>query len=368
MPCEPKPAATGATVTAEAHGVAGTVFTVHPNKDGEWGVTHWRDATYPVVTDGYGLFCQGDCSGILIWLGKKAHEPSTKGGLFATADSGTEVEIRYQGMTVLSVRTVRVGPGISCPPTPGPTAPPAPAPIVAWKEREHDEQCPEGGASLFAADVSAVLDQQFGPVGGTWGGDEAGLYAFLALAFRARGLDVAIFGEELAVARDASVSANYDLLAVGGAIRRPPGAYRSSCFPAMRSAVLELSPVSTPGSMTWPQRVDQIRAKLHVPSSQRGDGFAVMDSVALWNCRGLDICTVGGLKRDFVPACGIESDDPVRQAEIVACAAKLAQDVGLRWEGPGRENVNRWLWFAPAGARVRACTAAGTCSELMEAR
>jgi len=260
-----------------------------------------------------------------------------------------------------------------------PTPPPQPGKI-AWKDTNEPppDRCPEGGADPFAAEVGSVLEETFGPRGGTWGGDEAGLCSHLAPAFDRKGLKTALYGEECALARDSLRSANYDFLATGGAIRRlgsyPQGAYRSTCFPATRSAVIEpdVGWPSAPVGGSWPQVVNVIRVKVHSPAAERRDGLALIDSAGLWSCRGLAECQCGDppFRRDLIPSCGCEAkeDDQFEKARIVACAAKLAEDIGLRWEGGKDHGSNPWLHLAKPGERVRACTATGVCSDWITGR
>lgn len=361
--CEPKPAATGATVTTEAHGVAGTVFTIQP-KGGDWGTTRWNDVDDPRYwadpSENHGLSCSGHCRSVLIWLGKDAHDPKTKGGLIAKAESGTELEIRYSGLVVDSVRVIKIGPGISCPPTPGPT--PAPA-DVRWKETEQDgpDNCPGGGTILFAADVSAVLEIAFGPVGGTWGSGETELYDRLAPAFRARGYDVAIYGEELALAKDSSRSANYDLLTTAKAIRRPPGAYRSTCFPATRSAAIEPGPAPTPvpGPDISCPPVDFINAK---EASRPQPDHVYFDATGMM--RGRVRCDAYGFTgRDNCPR-GLEGT-----------ASRIACDLGTatHWSYTGEVHpkqageTNPWAFHGKPPGKARVC-AGPVCSNEVDAK
>jgi hypothetical protein len=202
------------------------------------------------------------------------------------------------------------------------------------------------------------------------GEGEAGYHPRICAALRADGLDCAWYGEELAVARDSSHSENYDLVLASGHSRL--AFYASTCTPATRSTTIDpLAPAPLPAIgrvPVFPQRVDAIRAKVHVPADRRPDGQAVIDSVGLWSCRGLPECQCGGAPRDAIPACGCESDDAARKAEIVACSMQLAEDVGLRWEAGTDHPSNPWLHLAAPGVRVRVCTAAGVCSAFVEGR
>lgn len=91
----------------------------------------------------------------------------------------------------------------------------------------------------------------------------------------------------------------------------------------------------------------------------------MIDSVALWSCRGLPECIIGTLKRDFIPACGPEAaeGDDTRKAEIVACSSKLAEDLKVKWTGGKDHPSNPWLHFARPNETVKVCTSTGVCGE-----
>jgi hypothetical protein len=220
---------------------------------------------------------------------------------------------------------------------------------VAWKETE------QGGPDLCGVATSRHLEavraaQIAVPL--IPGEDEGAYYTRLCnAALRPKGLDCAFYGEELAVAETAALSENYDLILASGGTRA--AFYASTCTPATRSAPIPASIPAPPpdppaggGAATWPKRVDQVRAKVHVPASQRGDGRAVIDAVAL-------TCDAACAPRTCCPACGPEGS-PGRE--------ECDRSLPVLWEGGQEHPSNPWLRFLPAGQRARVCVGAA-CSE-----
>jgi len=246
--------------------------------------------------------------------------------------------------------TPEPSPEPSPPPTPEPTPEPSPLPgrpNIQWKLTDASDVCllaqVEGNPNLgipptaapapqFIFDVEAVTAAHPPLPGDT----EATWYSRLAPFFWERGLDVALYGEELAVSKDGRTSENYDRLLSNGDPRTGPKTFRSRCFPATLSEVLPLRP--------YPTTVDSIRIK------KFGEW---LDGVALH--RNFPPDPNFPPDRAFVPTCGPEG--PGREE----CDKALP----VRWEGNGRVNVtNPWL-FKPSGGRVRACVGS-VCSDWLE--
>lgn len=115
-----------------------------------------------------------------------------------------------------------------------------------------------------------------------------------------------------------------------------------------------------PGAAVYPRKVDQVRIKVHIPSSERFDRRAIMDGVALACGDNLDF-----QGRRCWPASGPEGT-PNRDVYDRLMPAY--------WIG-GQPHSNPWLRFAAPGESVRACVGASAttsgldvCSEPVEGR
>lgn len=332
-----------------------------------WASTGCIAVDAPVVFKGWGGAAVDEANylHVLNWISKKPTECTAIGKpkkvvRFTSCELNRAWRIDFPSQSIVGVPP---GP-CEFPKAQEPPPPPADG-GVSWKQTEvGPDVCGVATPHLLEAVRAA---QARVPL--VVGEGEAGYHPRICADLRAAGLDCGWYGEELAVARDSSRSENFDLVLASGASRL--AFYASTCTPATRSEAIgtdaAVDPTPTPAAGTWPQAVNAIRAKLHkvAGTSPRFPGMAMIDSVGLWNCRGLPVCTVGTLKRDYIPACGPEAneDDNDRKAEIVACAAKLAKDIGLRWEGGSNHPDNDWLHLVAPGARSRACTAAGVCSD-----
>ena len=238
------------------------------------------------------------------------------------------------------------------PPEPEPTPSPVPLPEVNWNDSTSADNCPEGGVGEHREVVEGVLTDlvESGVVSFPFVGKEADLYNLMVAGLGEEGLASALYGEELAVASGNSRSENYDLLLSSKERRIGPSTFRSTCFPATRSESLGASPTpgptppSSPGDF-WSDRPKhpcvEVRIKLFVPSSQRPDGRAVIDGVALFQCGGRPEC--GGRAR--FPVCGLEGDPLTFECSVANPPT---------WKGGDEHPTNPWLRFARPGTRVKA--------------
>lgn len=224
-----------------------------------------------------------------------------------------------------------------CPPPP---PPPTPGSVV-WNETStNDVECRPEAPRHLAVVRAAQKRVPLVP-----GEGEARYHPRVCADLRAHELDCAWYGEELAVAAEEGFSENYDLILANGNARE--AAYMSTCRPATRSAPLE-----SPEEFSWPQEPKVIRAKVHVPSTQRGDGRAVIDAVAL-ACG--PFCPA---PRQCCPACGPEGTEGRKECD---------RAFAVYWEGGEEHPSNPWLRFARPGVRVRACLYSQLCSDWVTA-
>jgi len=230
-------------------------------------------------------------------------------------------------------------------PTPAPTPTPEPTPgtSVQWKETDDADRC----QALVSEHLGAVRAAQV-KVPLVAGEKEHDYYPRVCNeALRPAGFDCAFYSEELAVASFTDKSENFDLILANGQPRL--AFYASTCSPATRSEAIAGAPgpqptptpaPSPPPASSYPRKVEQVRAKIHVPAAERPNGLAIADAVAL--------------------ACGQNEDFPGRQC-WPACGpegpGREECDRGLPvfWAGGQEHPTNPWLRKVAVGASVRAC-------------
>jgi hypothetical protein len=105
--------------------------------------------------------------------------------------------------------------------------------------------------------------------------------------------------------------------------------------------VIEPPTVQLPEGAGYPRKVQLVRAKIHVPGSDRPDGNAIVDAVALACGDNPDFPT-----RTCWPACGPEHS-PLREM----CDRALP----MFWVGGLPHPSNPWLHRAAPGESVRVC-------------
>ena len=227
-------------------------------------------------------------------------------------------------------------------PTPIPTPDPVPTP-VEWKETDDSDRCqPEISEHLGAVRAAQVKVPLIA------GEKEHDYYPRVCEeALRPAGFDCAFYSEELAVASFSDKSENFDLILANGKPRL--AFYASTCRPATRSETIGDTPgpepmPTPPPSSSYPRKVEQVRAKIHVPAAERSDGLAIADAVALACGQNVDFPG-----RQCWPACGSESNPEREQCD---------RDLPVFWAGGQAHPTNPWLRKVAVGQSVRACVAA----------
>jgi hypothetical protein len=244
---------------------------------------------------------------------------------------------------------------------------------VTWKESDESDLCPAARVPAnpnlnqpavvapppeFLSDVESITVAH--PPNGTE--KEAEYYARLVPYFEARGLYIALYGEELAVARRSGVSENYDRMLTNRQLRTGVGTFMSRCFPATRSAPL-VAPEAPGGGIVpvYPARVTRVNVKIHTPAAKRADGLTLMDGVA-WS---------SGPNPDFPgrpnwPACGPEGETDAEKEARVRCDRSLAP-IWRSSKGGHAHITNKWLYHAKKGSEVQACVG-NVCSLKVKAQ